>query len=183
MQEEILFHKSHINTVEIQRLIQQSWCRNKINLIFPICHIMGDKGQRKAETWHQNIYLFSQTRSLPRNPNHIASAAQDKSTQRTSGCMEGNHVWCKASEASFWETGARELWNDLLTILLAQKPFDSMPENAFAYCFNALIHPVLLTGRSKSKVQSVHPFKILPLPIWEAEIQGTEATHFICLWD
>lgn len=78
----------------------------------------------------------------------------------------------------------------ILTILLvverswgeAEKPFASMPENVFAYCFKTLTHPVLLTGHSKTKVQSLHLFTILPLPI-SKRLRYKEQmppTHFIC---
>lgn len=146
---------------------------------------MGDKGQRKTETWHQNIYLSSQTRSLPSNPNPTASAPQDKSPQRIlATCEETTLLW-KAPEVEFWEAGAKELWNYLLTILLiterswgkSEKPFASMPESGSAHCSNTLVHPVLLPGCSETQGQSLHLFTSLPLPIWEGERQGTGATN------
>lgn len=75
----------------------ESWCRKKINRIFRICHTTGDKAQWqwRNETWHQNIYFFSQTRSCQRNPNHAAmkqSALVLKRTERPSDSLWGEHI-------------------------------------------------------------------------------------------
>lgn len=59
---------------------------------------MGDKKQRKTETWHQNVHLLSQTRSLPEIQTTLQVLHKKKAHRELLAPYEETTLLCKTSE-------------------------------------------------------------------------------------
>lgn len=131
--------------------------------------------------------LVHSDKVTPQKSKPHCKCSRQKHTENFWLCVRKPHSSAKHQKLNFGKQEPKNfgITSQLSFLLLrgpGEKPFAPMPENAFAWCFNTLIHPALLTGHSKTKVQSLPLFTILPLPISERlrYKEQMPLTHFIC---